>query len=256
MDFREYEVMYRAEDRHWWYAGLRDILFRRTGLDQPRSRAWHILDAGCGTGGTLQALRHTGHLHAQGFDYSADALYFCRQRGLRNVREGSIMAIPFPDSAFDLLISNDVLCDTGTPNESCALREMYRVLRPGGRVFLNLPAYTFMRSEHDRAVDVDRRYTMPQLRRMVRAVGFEIARMSHWNALLFPIVLAVRLRRKHGQERAQADAQSDIRVPPAPLNQTLTRIIRVESRLMDWITIPYGSSIICLARRSAPVRSN
>src|SRR5690348_5358259 len=101
--------MYRVEDRHWWYQGLRAILFRRTGLDRPESCAWRILDAGCGTGGTLQALRRSGHRAAQGFDYSASALHFCRKRGLADVCQGSITAIPFPDGAFDLVISNDVV---------------------------------------------------------------------------------------------------------------------------------------------------
>src|SRR4051794_30814275 len=129
MDFREFEVMYRAEQRHWWYQGLREIMFRRTGLYRPASRGWQILDAGCGTGGTLDALRRTGHLYAQGFDYNESAIYFCRRRGLHNVRQASITAIPFPGAEFDLAISNDVLCDTGTDDETAALRELYRVLR-------------------------------------------------------------------------------------------------------------------------------
>lgn len=252
MDFHEFEIMYRAEGRHWWYRGLRDILIRRTGLACPESRAWRILDAGCGTGGTLGALRRSGHLHAQGFDFNAQALYFCRQRGLHNVRQGSITDIPFPADEFDLVYSNDVLCDAGTSNETAALRELYRVLRPGGRLFLNLPAYAFLRSEHDQATDVDRRYTMRSLRPQVAAAGFQILRMSHWNAILFPVVLVVRLSRKRGQDRAKQVARSDINVPPAPLNRLLTAIVRVESRLMDHFTIPFGTSVICLARKPGP----
>ncbi|HMA35239.1 MAG TPA: class I SAM-dependent methyltransferase [Chloroflexia bacterium] len=251
MDFREFEVMYRAEGQHWWYRGLRDVLFRHTGLARPDSRAWHILDAGCGTGGTLAALRRSGHLYAQGFDYNESAIYFCRQRGLHNVRQGSITAIPFPDGEFDLAISNDVLCDTGTSNEAQALGELYRVLKPDGRLFLNLPAYAFLRSEHDQATDVGRRYTRRDLRRKVEAAGFTVERMSHWNTILFPIVLAVRLRRRRGQTRDRAVAQSDIHVPAAPINRLLTRIVRLESRAINHLTIPYGSSIMCLARKTA-----
>lgn len=247
--------MYRAEGRHWWYRGLRDIMFRRTGLRHPASRAWQILDAGCGTGGTLDALRQSGHLHTQGFDYNESAIYFCHQRGLFNVRHGSITDIPFPSAEFDLVLCNDVLCDAGTTNEARALCELYRVLKPGGRLFLNLPAYAFLRSEHDRATDVDRRYTMRSLRHKVEAAGFRVQHLSHWNAVVFPIVLAVRLRRRNGKNRAPSVAHSDIQIPPAPFNRLLTLVVRSESRLTDWITIPYGSSIICLARKPARARS-
>jgi SAM-dependent methyltransferase len=251
MDFREFQVMYQAEGRHWWYQGLRAILFRRAGLNRPTSRTWQILDAGCGTGGTLDALRRSGHLHAQGFDFNEPAIYFCRQRGLHNVRQGSITDIPFPDCEFDLVISNDVLCDAGTSNEGQALHELYRVLKPGGRLFVNLPAYPYLRSEHDQATDVDRRYTMRSLRQKIEAAGFEVVRLSHWNATLFPVVLAVRLSRRKGQMRDKSVARSDIQVPPAPINGLLAQLVKLEGRLMDRTTIPFGSSVICLARKPA-----
>ncbi|MGI8588900.1 MAG: class I SAM-dependent methyltransferase [Chloroflexia bacterium] len=255
MDFREFETMYKAEGRHWWYLGLRDIMFRMTELNQTTSRDWRILDAGCGTGGNLAALRRTGHCHAQGFDYHESALYFCRQRGLHNVRQASITDIPFAGNEFDLAISCDVLCDAGTDNQARALGELHRVLRPAGRLFLNLPAYGFLRSEHDQATDVDRRYTMPGLRAQVEASGFDILRISYWNATLFPIVLAVRLRRRGGRERSKETARSDIQVPPKPVNRLLTSIVKAESRFIDQWTIPYGSSIICLAYKPARTRS-
>ena len=152
MEFREYEVMYRAESDHWWYRGLRAILFGQTGLDRAASRSWRILDAGCGTGGTLKAL--ADHPNTRGFDYAPEAIYFCRERGLHNVAQASILAIPFPDRTFDLVYSNDVFNALGDERDVLGLREIYRVLKPGGRLFINLPAYQFLRSEHDAAAGV------------------------------------------------------------------------------------------------------
>jgi hypothetical protein len=149
------------------------------------------------------------------------------------------------------VISNDVLCDAGTSNEGQALHELYRVLKPGGRLFVNLPAYPYLRSEHDQATDVDRRYTMRSLRQKIEAAGFEVVRLSHWNATLFPVVLAVRLSRRKGQTRDKSVARSDIQVPPAPINGLLAQLVKLEGRLMDRTTIPFGSSVICLARKPA-----
>lgn len=247
MEFREYEVMYRAESDHWWYRGLRSILFRQTGLDRPARRRWRILDAGCGTGGTLEALppQHC----AAGFDYAAAAIHFCRERGLRNVAQASLLAVPFPANTFDLVISNDVLSSLGDGRDVQGLREIYRVLKPGGRLFVNLPAYRFLRSEHDVAAWVEHRYTGPELRHKLHAAGFRIRRLSHWNLILFPIVLVVRLARRKGADLAATEAHSDIRVPPPPINQTLAAIIRLESFVLRYVDLPVGSSIIALAQK-------
>ena len=247
MDFREYEIMYEAESSHWWYAGLRDILFRRTGLRRAVSRRWRILDAGCGTGGTLQALR--GHRSTWGFDYAPSALHFCRRRRLQNVVQGSILAIPFPADHFDLVISNDVLCDAGTIDDAQGLREIYRVLKPGGRVFINVPAYPFLRSEHDVAAAVEHRFTRRELRAKLGAAGFRVCRLSHWNTVLFPVVVAVRLARRGGTKLDDTQARSDIHVPAAPINRLLSAVIRLESRLLDLIDLPYGSSIFTVSQK-------
>jgi SAM-dependent methyltransferase len=252
MEFREYEVMYRAESDHWWYRGLRMILFGQTGLARPASRPWRILDAGCGTGGTLAALAQHGG--ARGFDYAAAAMHFCRERGLRNVAQASILAIPFPAETFDLVFSADVLSAVGDGPDLQGLREIYRVLKPGGRLFVNLPAYPLLHSEHDAAAGVIHRYTGAELRRKLQATGFRVRRLSHWNLFLFPIVLAVRLARRQGATLADTEARSDIKVPPRPINEALAAIIRLESFLLRYVDLPIGSSVIALAQKPAPRR--
>lgn len=241
--------MYEAEDRHWWYVGLRTVMFKL--LDLPRHpsgkalRQMRILDAGCGTGGTLNRLR--GYPRAVGFDYSPIALSFCHQRELNNVRLGSIGAIPFPDREFDLVVSLDVMCDAGTPSENVILAELYRVLKPGGRLYLNLPAYAWLRGEHDLAAGVVRRYTAEGLAAMLNAAGFEVARMTYWNTLLFPLVLAVRLSSRWGMSTDPNAARSDVKVPFAPLNRILTNIVRLEAAWLRGHDLPFGSSLACIA---------
>lgn len=122
--------MYEAEDVHWWYRGLRTVLFTMLSLDQAKTRRLKILDAGCGTGGNLAALIKAGY-EPEGFDFSPVAVEFCHARGLSRVGLGSITDIPYPDQTFDIVISCDVLNDAGTANEAAALAQLYRVLRPG-----------------------------------------------------------------------------------------------------------------------------
>ncbi len=245
--------MYRAEDRHWWYVGLRTVMFSLLRLPRhphdPVTKQLRILDAGCGTGGTLNRLRD--YPGAVGFDYSPIALSFCRQRGLDNVKLGSIATIPYPDAAFDLAVSLDVLCDAGLPPEHIALAELNRVLKPGGRLYLNLPAYKWLRGEHDLAAGVVRRYTAASLSAMLAQAGFRVQRMSYWNTLLFPIVIAVRLGSRWGMPTDPNAARSDVKVPAAPLNRLLTNMVRLEAAWLHDHDLAFGSSLACVAVKTA-----
>ncbi|HEY0071796.1 MAG TPA: class I SAM-dependent methyltransferase [Chloroflexia bacterium] len=243
MEFEEYRIMHEAEDVHWWYRGLRGVMFTLLRLDKGKGREKTILDAGCGTGGNMYALERAGFSHVLGFDYSPDGLYFCRKRGLDNLCQGSLMAIPFPDNSLEVAISCDVINDEGLPDETQALRELFRVLAPGGRLFLNLPAYSFLRGEHDKATSVARRYTTTGISKKLRSVGFRIERATYWNMFLFPVVLAVRLvsRLQRGHEREQV--RSDISVPPAPFNTLLAMLLGVERLILRRANLPFGSSV-------------
>ncbi|HYP19805.1 MAG TPA: class I SAM-dependent methyltransferase [Chloroflexia bacterium] len=249
MEFEEYRIMREAEDVHWWYRGLRGVMFALLRLDNAarRGRGRRMLDAGCGTGGNMAALERAGFTQVLGFDYSSHGIYFCRQRGLDNLCQSSLMSIPFRDNSLEVIISCDVINDEGLPDEMQALRELYRVLAPGGRLFLNLPAYDFLRGEHDKATSVARRYTTGSISKKLRAVGFKIERATYWNMFLFPVVLAVRLlsRVRKGHEREQV--RSDIKVPSAPVNAVLAGLLRVEQALLRRVRLPFGSSVAVVA---------
>ena len=248
MNPREYEVMREIEDDYWWYRGLRSLvagIARRelAGIPEPR-----ILDAGCGTGGTMAALRRAlPCAHLTGLDYSLDALEFARARALEaELIPARVEALPFPDAHFDLLVSLDVLYTKGL-DEVRALEEFHRVLKPGKCLLLNLPAFNFLRGEHDTAVHGARRYTRRGLRDLLMPAGFGLELLTYWNALLFP---PIALWRAVSRRRVSSgEAHSDLHALPQALNTLLAWQLRVELWLARRIPLPIGTSIFAVARK-------
>lgn len=251
MERSEYTVMAAVEDRHWWYGGMRAIAAALLDEVYRGRRDLRILDAGCGTGGNARFLRRYGQV--VGIDLAAEALELGGERLPGVLARGSVLAIPFADASFDLATSFDVLYHRAVPDESQALRETRRVLRPGGRLLIRLPAYEFLRSKHDRAVHTRRRYTAGQARALLGANGFAVERCSYVNSLLFPLPLAQRLieRALPALERAE----SDLTLPSPLLNEALRWPLVAEAAwLAHGRSFPAGLSIMCLACRDEAPR--
>jgi SAM-dependent methyltransferase len=245
MERSEYETMAAVEDRHWWYSGMRAISAALLDSVYAGRRDLRILDAGCGTGGNAALLRRYGQV--VGLDLAPEALALGSARLPGGLVRGSVLDLPFADASFDLVTSFDVLYHRAVPDETPALREVARVLRPGGRLLIRLPAYEFLRGKHDRAVHTRRRYTAAEVRALLDAHGFMVERCSYINALLFPLPAAQRLleRALPALERPE----SDLALPPPPVNEALRWPLAAEAA---WLArgghFPFGLSVIALAR--------
>lgn len=235
--------MFRVEDHHWWYAGLRAML-RQFWQRHVTAAGPRVLDAGCGTGANL--LEAGRWATALGIDLSPDAVRFCRKRGLTRTAVGSTEQLPFPDDHFDVVLSMDVVQHQAIRDKMAPLYEIHRVLRPGGLLLINLPAYQWLHSSHDVAVHQDRRFTKRELLRMLRAAGFQPVRATYWNAFLFTPAAVVRLWRKlHPPE------QSDLVKTPGPLVRALFRVLlAIERRLIRACPLPFGLSVFAAARKT------
>src|SRR5437016_1773501 len=190
MERAEYATMFRVEETHWWYAALHRLIFQALDAELPDWRKKNVLDVGCGTGAILKQLGNPEE--NVGIDLAAEAVSFCRQRGLNNVRQGDICALPFDDASFDAVICSSVLYHEWVSNVEGAVCEMHRVLRPGGVLLINVPAFRFLHSAHDEAVMTARRFRKPEIRRLLRSQNFVILRLTYWTTLLFPLAVAAR----------------------------------------------------------------
>src|SRR5688572_14418786 len=228
-----YPILFELEESHWWHIGRRRIIasFVKDICAQVTDRTPRILDVGCGTGGNLKLLSQFGN--AEGVDISADALAFCRERGLE-VKAGAAEDLPYEDATFDLVTALDVV--EHLDDDVAGLREMRRVLRPGGRVLIFVPTFMWLWGVQDDISHHRRRYRLPELRRALTEAGFEVERTTYANITFLPPVFLVRtLMRVAG---LKIDSEARINIPA--FNGIFARIMGAESTLMRFVNLPVG----------------
>jgi SAM-dependent methyltransferase len=247
-----YSIMNEVEKSHWWFVGRRRILesflerICRVLSDDRIQQGGQlsllkILDVGCGTGANLEMLSKFGE--AEGVDVSAEALAFCRARGLRALKQGEAEDLPYEDESFDLATALDVV--EHLDDDLAGLKEMRRVLRPGGRALLFVPAFMFLWGVQDDVSHHRHRYTLGVLEDVVKRAGFAIERASYVNITFFaPIFLGRLLIRATGFRPA-----SENNLTIGFLNRPLGKILGAESLALRYLNFPFGVSIICVARR-------
>lgn len=244
---REYDTLFAVEDRHWWYLGHRRLYAALLERHCPDAASGRVLDAGCGTGGFTAWVRDRYRPRALvGVDLSEAALRRCRERGLGDTLCCSVEDMDLADGSFDLALSLNVLYHREVGDDEAALRELARVLAPGGYLLLNLPALEILAGEHDEAVGGARRYTAPQVRAKLERAGLEPVWVTYFVFTLLPAIAAKRL---WSRGKAYEEAVSDLRMPPAAVNRALERLLALEARVAASRRLPLGSSVTALSRK-------
>lgn len=239
MEQQAYREQFELEDAHWWFEGRRAVIWAlldRAGLTAP-DRNLRILDAGCGTGRNLIEFGALGD--ARGIDSSPEAIDFCRRRGVLGATEGRLESLPFEDGSFHLILATDVL--EHLEDDRSVMRELRRVAAPGARLLATVPAYRWLWSQHDDAHHHVRRYTLRDLRRRLRAEGWEAVEWSYFNTALLPPIAAVRTL---ARRRPPADGRPDLKLTPPALNRLLLAPMSAEAAVIRrGARLPAGVSI-------------
>ena len=242
MDAGEYRKLAAVEDAMWYFRALHAHVGRELSAHLPAGPG-RILDAGCGTGGLIRRLTPLRPEWTWiGVDVSPLACELARERGAGDVTEASVTALPFRAGEFAAVVSADVLYHLD--DDEAALREMTRVLRPGGIMVINVPAHRWLWSYHDVAVDGRRRYTRPELAGKLALAGLTTLRLTHWNSVLLPLIAA---RRKLLPPPVGG---SDVKLSPPWLESGFSTVLAGESAWIQRVgSLPMGSSILAVARR-------
>jgi SAM-dependent methyltransferase len=237
------KVMLDVDERHWWYRGRRRVI--RAELDRLALPAGaEVLDAGCGSGRTMEDLRRYGSV--RGLELNEDAAELARSRGVGEVEIGRVEELPWPDESFDLITCLDVI--EHTADDGIALRELLRVRKPGGWLLVTVPAYQALWSAHDEANHHYRRYSRRTLRDASVGSGWIVERMTSFNTVLLPPAAAIRIAQRH--RRRNGHDASDLRLGPPWLNTVLEGPMVLEAR---WLSggrrLLAGLSLLVVLRR-------
>jgi ubiquinone/menaquinone biosynthesis C-methylase UbiE len=240
--------MFELEDRLWWYEGMRAVTqtLLRKSLATPTGLT--VLDVGCGTGYSLLWLEERFKTRAAfGVDSSKEAARLWKERDIACAAIASVDCLPFGNDHFDLVTCFDVVYQLPEEGVLRAISEMYRVLKPGGILFIREPAYQWLRGSHDEAVGTHRRFTLSEMVRLVASVGFHRKRTTYANTLLFVAAVPHRLL-----SRMLGGGASDVKPVPGWMNRAFLEVLRIESRLLEHVSFPFGLSIIMLAEKKLP----
>ena len=247
MELSAYEVEAQVEAEHWWFRGRR-LLFAEELRALKTVTTAKILDIGIGTGSNLRMLREEGYRNVTGIDLNQMAVRFCMEKGFTSIALGDATRLPFAERQFDVVLATDTI--EHIDNDSAALREIFRVLAPGGCAVIAVPAFPSLWGLQDDVAHHKRRYRIADLKQKIISGGLEIRKAYHFNYLLFPpIWLARRLISMCGIKRA---SEAEFNSPA--INRLLYWTFLVDVRTAPLLRPPFGVSIMVIALKTQAVK--
>ena len=231
----EYQMMYDSEEKLWWYKILHEKILKEVVAKFGQNKNVKILDAGCGTGGLMSFLIKHGYYNIEGFDFSEDAVSFCKERKLK-VQQIDLTNFDseFKDASFDIIINDDVLYQFEDEIIVRAIKNLERKLKIGGILISNNNAFDIFYGTHDIAVGGLQRFAKSDFEKYLQQTGLKIQSYAYWSLFLSPLILSVRLLQQFQLKFkliSKTEIKSDVSVPGNFVNNTLYRIVKLEEKI-------------------------
>ncbi len=241
MNREAYLSLSKYEERHWWFVSRRMIIGKVLSRFFSDRKLGSILEVGCGSGGNLELLSSFGKTYAMEKDDGC--VEIASRRNICTIRKGSLPDdIPFTDK-FDLICMLDVL--EHVDDDISSLKAVSERMTGDGKVFITVPAYNFLWSGHDVALEHKGRYTRKRLFDVLAKAGMRPVYSTYFNTILMPLVLMVRT---YNNLMKKKDTD-DNRISSEFTNSVLRMIFSSERFLVPAISLPFGVSILVLAER-------
>jgi SAM-dependent methyltransferase len=247
-----FDQLAAVEDRLWWHESRRDLVrMYLNRIELPDDAA--ALDVGCGTGGSLGVLGEYAS-RVTGLEKSAHALGIARHKHRKaDLREGDAnrLADAFEAESFDLVTLFNVLYHAWITDEQDVLRQIHRVMRPGGILLVSDAAFPCLYRRHDRVILGERRYTLGGMRTLLESAGFKWMSGTYFNAVSFLPAWLLAMRERLRPSRDMEAPLGELHVPPWPINEGMKLAMAVErgfTRLFG--RLPFGVTLIALCRKS------
>jgi len=249
LDLEHQARYHEVGNSYWWLAGKYEIIMDCVAHLFVGAGELRILDAGCGPGNMLDRLSRWGTV--TGTDLSVPALSFCLSRGHQRVTVSRLDALALAGDSFDLVTAIDVL--EHIPDDAAGLREIHRVLRPGGTVVLTVPAFQVLWGDHDDIYGHYRRYRVSQVAALMAATGFEVVKLSYFQPLYFLPLLVFRRWKawRHRGVHGPIQQRDDFVAISPWANALLTRLLAAEKYVLRRFSFPFGVTLVCAGRKRA-----
>jgi len=248
-DAAAFEFLYEMEQRHFWHIGRKEIILDVVKRNVPGLDEIRMLEIGCGNGSVLDYLKRD-NINVEGCDLFLEGLKFCRQRtGEVPLYQIDVLAMPFKEE-YEVIGLFDVL--EHIEDDGKALSEINKALIPGGYLVLTVPAYQFLWSRHDEVSHHRRRYNKKDLVAKLERCGFSVNKVTYFMFFLYPVLAAMRLLgkvfRNEMQEKDEAMTSLEFKTVPV-INDIFLALLRLEKYLIRNINLPFGASLIIMARK-------
>ena len=245
---KDYEAKYHnIEENNWWFLGRRDAILK---LLSDKNKYLKILDIGCSGGALLSDLKKKGFENLSGLDISEKAIELCKEKGFDNVfvMDGSNPS--FDENSFDIIIASDSL--EHIKDDMKSLKNWNKILKPNGELYVFVPAFMYLWSEHDIINHHFRRYTAIELKSKMERSHFNVIKFTYWNFCMYFPTTIYRLTQslKNKLIRSEHAPKDQLKDFNPSVNSFLIKLIKFENFFFKRMGLPIGVSAYVKGQKS------